>query len=117
MNNIFVGNRSPERRRTQWTSYSCERSSSATVSEYRHLDPRRIPAKQGQSMTKTVRSRFNHDVGENVEGCKILEKVIVAPPNEVERRRGIYDYLVEAKPAVMKATAASREVAPARESY
>ena len=45
-------------------------------------------------MTKTVRSRFNHDVGESVEGCKILEKSIVAPPNEVERRRGIYDYLV-----------------------
>jgi hypothetical protein len=68
-------------------------------------------------MTKTVRSRFNHDVGENVEGCKILEKVIVAPPNEVERRRGIYDYLVEAPPAVMKATASSREAAPTRGSY
>jgi hypothetical protein len=67
-------------------------------------------------MTKTVRSRFNHEVGESVEGCKILEKSIVSPPNEVERRRGIYDYLVEAPPAVMKA-AASREAGPARESY
>ncbi len=67
-------------------------------------------------MTKTVRSRFNHDVGESVEGCKILEKSIVAPPDEVERRRGIYDYLVEVQPAVMKATA-SRGVAPTRESY
>ena len=67
-------------------------------------------------MTKTVRSRFNHEVGESVEGCKILEKIIVAPPNEVERRRGIYDYLVEAPPAVMKA-GASREAAPARDSY
>ena len=67
-------------------------------------------------MTKTVRSRFNHDVGESVEGCKILEKSIVAPPNEIERRRGIYDYLVEVQPAVMKA-AASRGAAPARESY
>ena len=68
-------------------------------------------------MTKTIRSRFNHEVGEIVEGCKILEKSIVAPPNEVERRRGIYDYLVEAQPAVMKATAASREAARTRESY
>jgi hypothetical protein len=67
-------------------------------------------------MTKTVRSRFNHDVGESVEGCKILEKSIVAPPNEVERRRGIYDYLVEVQPAVMKA-AASRGAAPTPESY
>ena len=67
-------------------------------------------------MTKTVRSRFNHEVGENVEGCKILEKTIVAPPNEVERRRGIYDYLVEVQPAVMKAGAA-RVAAPARDSY
>lgn len=67
-------------------------------------------------MTKTVRSRFNHDVGESVEGCKILEKSIVAPPNEVERRRGIYDYLVEVQPAVMKA-AASRGAEPTRESY
>jgi hypothetical protein len=67
-------------------------------------------------MTKTVRSRFNHDVGENVEGCKILEKSIVSPPNEVERRRGIYDYLVEAPPAMVKPRP-SREAAPARESY
>ena len=67
-------------------------------------------------MTKTVRSRFNHEVGENVEGCKILEKTIVAPPNDVERRRGIYDYLVEVQPVVLKRPA-SREAAPARESY
>jgi hypothetical protein len=67
-------------------------------------------------MTKTVRSRFNHEVGESVEGCKILEKSIVAPPNEAERRRGIYDYLVEAQPAVMKAPS-SREAAPTRESF
>ncbi|HXI38996.1 MAG TPA: hypothetical protein VNH83_03415 [Bryobacteraceae bacterium] len=67
-------------------------------------------------MTKTVRSRFNHEVGESVEGCKIIEKTIVAPPNEVERRRGIYDYLVEVQPALMKANAA-RAAAPARDSY
>jgi len=67
-------------------------------------------------MTKTVRSRFNHEVGERVEGCTILEKSIVAPPDEVERRRGIYDYLVEVQPTVVKATS-SRETAPARDSY
>ena len=77
-------------------------------------------------MTKTVRSRFNHDVGESVEGCKILEKSIVAQPDPVERRRGIYDYLVEMPPAVVKTRPAreaassregSREVMPARDSY
>ena len=67
-------------------------------------------------MTKTVRSRFNHEVGESVEGCRILEKSVVALPNEVERRRGIYDYLVEVQPAMVKRSA-SREAAPARESY
>lgn len=67
-------------------------------------------------MTKTVRSRFNHEVGENVEGCKIREKTVVAPPNEVERRRGIYDYLVEVQPAVVKRPT-SRDAAPARDSY
>jgi len=67
-------------------------------------------------MTKTVRSRFNHEVGERVEGCTILEKSVVAPPDEVERRRGIYDYLVEVQPTVVKAHS-SREAAPARDSY
>jgi len=73
-------------------------------------------------MTKTVRSRFNHEVGESVEGCKILEKSIVAQPDPIERRRGIYDYLVEMPPAVVKArpareAASTLEMAPARESY
>ena len=74
-------------------------------------------------MTKTVRSRFNHEVGESVEGCKILEKSIVAPPDLVERRRGIYDYLVEMQPEIVKprssreAAPTRREVAPARDSY
>lgn len=67
-------------------------------------------------MTKTVRSRFNHEIGENVEGCKILEKSVIAPPDEVERRRGIYDYLVEVQPVVVKA-ASSRAAAPSRDSY
>src|SRR3974377_2245763 len=49
-------------------------------------------------MTKTVRSPFNHEIGEKVEGCTILEKRVVIPPDPIERRRGIYDYLVEAPP-------------------
>jgi hypothetical protein len=61
-------------------------------------------------LTKTVRSRFNHEVGEKVEGCTILEKHVVIPPDEVERRRGVYDYEVEVLPAVEKprARAAAR---------
>ncbi len=69
-------------------------------------------------MTKTIRSRFNHEAGDSIEGCKILEKNIIAPPDLVERRRGIYDYLVEVPPAAATATPrASREAAPVRGSY
>ena len=56
-------------------------------------------------MTKTIRSPFSHEVGDKVEGCTILEKRVVIPPNPVERRRGIYDYLVEVPPTVVKARA------------
>ncbi len=49
-------------------------------------------------MTKTIRSPFNHEVGGTVEGCTILEKRVVIPPNPAERRRGVYDYLVEVPP-------------------
>ena len=69
-------------------------------------------------LTKTVRSRFNHEIGEKVEGCTILEKRVVIPPNEAERRRGVYDYEVEVPPIVEKPRAvrgASRTTAaPAR---
>ena len=70
-------------------------------------------------MTRTVRSRFNHEVGESVEGCKILEKRVVIPPDPVERRRGIYDYVVEAPEAPPERVnpRPSREAAPTRESY
>ncbi len=51
-----------------------------------------------QAMTKTVRSPFNHEVGGKVEGCTILEKRVVIPPNPAEQRRGVYDYLVEVPP-------------------
>ena len=54
-------------------------------------------------MTKTVRSPFNHEVGGKVEGCTILEKRVVIPPNPEEKRRGIYDYLVEVPPLPVNA--------------
>ena len=41
-----------------------------------------------------------------MEGCTILEKRVVIPPDEVERRRGVYDYEVEVPPAVEKPRAA-----------
>ena len=53
-------------------------------------------------ITKTVRSRFHHEVGEKVEGCTILERRIVIPPQPSERRLGVYDYLVEVPPAAVK---------------
>jgi hypothetical protein len=49
-------------------------------------------------MTKTIRSPFNHEVGGTVEGCTILEKHVVIPPDPAERRRGVYDYLVDVPP-------------------
>lgn len=55
-------------------------------------------------VTKTVRSRFNHEVGEKVEGCTIIEKIVVANPVPEEQRRGIYDYIVEVPPAPVKET-------------
>lgn len=67
-------------------------------------------------MTKTVRSRFDHQPGETIEGCQILEKIVIAPPDLIEKRRGIYDYLVEVPPA-MATTRVSREAAPTRDSY
>jgi hypothetical protein len=71
-------------------------------------------------LTKTVRSRFNHEVGEKVEGCTILEKIVVAPPVPAEQRRGIYDYIVEVPPEPVKEArkraAAKSSSATARES-
>jgi hypothetical protein len=53
--------------------------------------------------TKTVRSRFHHDVGEKVEGCTIIEVRVVIPPQPSERRLGVYDYVVEVLPAPVNA--------------
>jgi hypothetical protein len=64
-------------------------------------------------MTKTIRSPFNHEVGGQVEGCTILEKHVVIPPNPVERRRGVYDYLVDVPPAPIGGRAAKAAPAPA----
>jgi hypothetical protein len=66
-------------------------------------------------MTKIVRSPFNKEVGGIVEGCVILEKTVVIPPNPAEQRRGIYDYLVEVPPAPVNAKKPARasKVTPA----
>ena len=53
-------------------------------------------------MTKTIRSRANLEVGQQVEGCTVLEKRIVIPPNVRERRLGVYEYLVDAPPVVVE---------------
>jgi hypothetical protein len=79
-------------------------------------------------ITKTVRSRFNHEVGEKVEGCTILERRIIIPPDPSQRRLGVYDYVVEAPPVAVvvkreshgraKATAASTRLsAPEQGSF
>jgi hypothetical protein len=53
-------------------------------------------------ITRMIRSRFDHEVGGRVEGCTILEKSTVIPPDLAARRRGVYEYLLEVPPAVMK---------------
>ena len=55
-------------------------------------------------LTKTVRSRFSHEVGEKVEGCTIIEKHVISEPVPSEQRRGIYDYVVEVAPTPAKET-------------
>jgi hypothetical protein len=70
-------------------------------------------------LTKTVRSRFSHEIGEKVEGCTILEKRVIIPPVPAERRLGVYDYEVEVPPTVEKprasrGSARAAAAAPAR---
>jgi len=67
-------------------------------------------------MTKTIRSQFIHEIGEMVEGFVILEKHTVIPPVPLERRRGVYDYLVEVPPIPMK-SAPARKTVPERGSF
>lgn len=65
-------------------------------------------------MTKTIRSRFDHEIGEQVEGCTILEKRVIIPPEPAERRLGVYEYVVDAPPLPEKATRATpKPAAPA----
>ena len=71
-------------------------------------------------MTRTVRSRFDHEVGGVVEGCTILERRVVIPPDPVEKRRGVYEYIVEVPPAAAKAErpdAPRKAAAPERGSF
>jgi hypothetical protein len=74
-------------------------------------------------LTKMVRSRFSHEPGEKVEGCTILEKKVIIPPQPAERRLGVYDYLVEVPPAppgktrAGKKTPAPKSVAPDHGSF
>jgi hypothetical protein len=80
---------------------------------------------QGKDMiTKTVRSRFDHEVGEKVESCTILEKRVVIPPTPAEQRRGVYEYIVEVPPAPVgaksrtpRSQAAAAAPAPPQESF
>ena len=65
-------------------------------------------------LTKTIRSRFNHEVGGTVEGCTILEKHVVIPPEPKENRRGVYDYVVEVPPAVVKTKTSSSRSSSAK---
>jgi hypothetical protein len=76
--------------------------------------------------TKTVRSRFSHEIGQQVEGCTIVEKRVIIPPDPKERRLGVYDYVVEVPPMAADATAAkprrrstpkAAAAAPDRESF
>jgi hypothetical protein len=79
-------------------------------------------------VTKLVRSRFSHEVGEKVEGCTIVEVRVIIPPDPSQNRRGVYDYVVEAPPMAAaaprethstgrKKAAPSHNVEPARDSY
>jgi len=67
-------------------------------------------------MTKTIHSRFDHEVGGLVEGCTILEKRTLIPPEPAVRRRGVYEYLVEVPPIAMKGDSARKKV-PERGSF
>ena len=48
-------------------------------------------------MSKTIRSRSNREIGQEVEGKTILEKRVVIPPDPVNRRLGVYEYTVASR--------------------
>jgi hypothetical protein len=76
-------------------------------------------------VTKVVRSRFSHEVGEKVEGCTIVEVRVVIPPDPSQNRRGVYDYVVEVPPMAAsehethtrKKPAPTHSAEPSRDSY
>ena len=69
-------------------------------------------------ITKTVRSRFDHEIGGTVEGGIILEKRVVIAPDPVERRRGVFEYVVEVPPTEAKPSKTSSKAhVPERGSY
>jgi len=68
--------------------------------------------------TKNIRSRFNHEIGGKVEGCTILEKKIIIPPDPIERRLGVYEYLVEVQPGKIEPQKSrGSATAPDRDSF
>jgi|SRR5581483_451235 len=58
-------------------------------------------------LTETIRSRSNREVGQEVEGKTILEKRIVIAPDPVNKRLGVYDYVVAVSRQDKKPPAAS----------
>jgi hypothetical protein len=48
-----------------------------------------------QTETAVIRSRRNLNVGDVVEGRKILSKTIIAPHDDKAKRFGVYDYTVD----------------------
>jgi hypothetical protein len=67
-------------------------------------------------MTRTIRSQFVHEIGGTVDGFTILEMHTVIPPAPLERRRGVYDYLVEVPPIPLKSEP-GRKTAPERGAF
>ena len=54
--------------------------------------------------SRTIRSRSNREVGQEVEGKTILEKKIVIQPDPANKRLGVYEYVVVCEPAGQKTT-------------
>ena len=75
-----------------------------------------LDVRRNAPMTRTTRSLYDHEVGETVEGCIVLEKRIVIPPVPAERRRGVYEYVLDVPPMPTKA-GVPRKTAPERGSF
>src|SRR5690348_6282436 len=58
-------------------------------------------------MTETIRSRSNREIGQEVEGKTILEKKIIIAPDPLNKRMGVYEYVVAASRQDKKPPAAS----------